>query len=146
MKDKNILFSNFLKNWEIQFSQVPYILKYLASYPEILSRIKDLPLLNEDELLASQLEWVSLVARLSDPIETSFFKSFWVPIQKNSYDYFIDLSQEPLPLFKIHYFFLKPHHWFQEIIISDLKDFFISIDNPTFSIDNYFSKFNVDIR
>ena len=80
MNDKNILFSNLLRNWEIQFSQVPYILKYLVSYREVQSQIKDLLPLNKDELLISQLEWVPLVAQLSDPIETSFFKSSWIPV------------------------------------------------------------------
>jgi hypothetical protein len=100
-----ILFDDFLRNWELQFNKVPSILRYITSYPEIASKFDELHPLSQDCLNESQLEWVSLVKKFDNPIEGTFFKEYWVPIRKASYDNFIDLSPEKLSVFETKYFF-----------------------------------------
>lgn len=138
--DKKILFKEFLSKWGESFNKIPSILKYLSTYPEIAGKLEDFNPLTIDELNSSQLEWVSLVAQFDNHIEKSFFKNYWVPIQKNGYDYFIDLSSELLPLFEVHYFFFEPYRWYKQYIFKDLSQFLIDIDQSDFSIEKHFKE------
>lgn len=138
--DKEKLFKQFLNRWNKQFNQVKYILDYILTYPEIIAKLDDFQRLSTDELQNSQLEWISLVAQFDNPIETSFFKDYWVPIQKNGYDYFIDLSSESMPLFEIHYFFFEPYRWYKKYIFKNLSQFFIDIDKSGFNIERHFEE------
>jgi hypothetical protein len=138
--EKKKLFESFLKDWESNFSKIPSILKYLKSYPEITDKLDEFEPINFDCLNDSQLEWVSLVAQFDNPVETDFFKDYWVPIQKDGYDYFIDLSSDSLPLFEAHYFFFEPYRWYKKYIFKDLSQFLIDIDKSNFSIENHFKE------
>lgn len=138
INSKKELFDKFLIKWGNQFKMIPAILYYLTSYPEIESKMEDLFPLDLVDLNNSQLEWVSLVAQFDNPIETSFFREYWVPVQKNGYDYFIDLSSESLPLFEIHFFFFEPHRWYKKYIFKDLSKFLIDIDKSDSNIEQYF--------
>ena len=102
--DKLILFENFLQEWGLKFNQIPFILNYISSYPELASRLQNFHALSSEGLRESQLEWISLVSQLNSPVEKDFFKLYWVPIQSDSYDYFIDLSSASLPIFETNYF------------------------------------------
>ena len=84
LETKQKYFEKFLVDWGSKFKMVPSILKYLASYPEIEDKFKDLFPLELGDLNSLQLEWVSLVAQFDNSIETSFFKNYWVPIKKDS--------------------------------------------------------------
>lgn len=141
---KRILFKNFLTVWNDEFQKVPAILKYIATYTEITEKLEDFNPLTIDELNNSQLEWISLVAQFDNSIETDFFKDYWVPIQKDGYDYFIDLSSESLPLFEAHYFFFEPYRWYKKYIFKDLSQFLIEIDKSGFNIEKHFK--NLDIE
>mgnify|MGYP000262406703 CR=1 FL=1 len=138
--DKEKLFEQFLNCWNKQFNQVPFILDYILTYPEIIEKLDDFQRLSSAELQSSQLEWISLVAQFDNPIETSFFKDYWVPIQKDGYDYFIDLSSDSLPLFEAHYFFFQPYRWYKKYIFKDLSQFLIDIDKSGFNIESHFKE------
>ncbi len=137
---KKKLFDKFIIDWGTKFKMIPAILKYLTSYPVIESKLEDFFPLDLAELNNSQLEWISLVAQFDNPIETSFFKDYWVPIQKDGYDYFIDLSSDSLPLFETHYFFYEPYRWYTKYIFKDLSQFVINIDNPRFNVEQHFKQ------
>lgn len=141
---KKKLFDKFLIDWGKQFRNIPAILKYLTSYPEIESKLEDFFPLDLADLNNSQFEWISLVAQFDNSIETTFFKDYWVPIQKNGYDYFIDLSSESLPLFETHYFFYEPYRWYKKYIFKDLSQFLININNPRFSVEQHFKQLDED--
>ncbi len=79
---KKELFTKFSKKWGKQLEDIPAILKYLMSYPEIKSELKEVTLIDINDIHNSQLEWVSLVAQLDNPVETTFFKECWIPINK----------------------------------------------------------------
>ncbi|MFW6272906.1 MAG: hypothetical protein ACOC2U_03910 [bacterium] len=138
--EKKKLFESFLKDWKLNFSKIPSILKYLSSYPEITDKLVEFEPINIEYLNNSQLEWISLVAQFDNLIETEFFKDYWVPIQKDGYDYFIDLSSDSLPLFEAHYFFFEPYRWHKKYIFKDLSQFLIDIDKSSFNIENHFKK------
>lgn len=140
ISEKRLLFNKFLIDWGDKFQKVPSILKYLAHYPEITNRIEDFSPMDIDELNASQLEWIALIAQFDHPIDKSFYKEYWVPIPKNSFTYFIDLSTESFQLFATPYFFFKPYRWHKKFIYKDLSEFLINLDKPRFSVDNHFEQ------
>jgi hypothetical protein len=142
--DKQVLFDNYLIEWELQFKKVPSILRYIISYPEIASKFDDLHPLSLESLNISQLEWVSLVKQFDNPIETIFFKEYWVPIQRDGYDYFIDLSSEKFSIFETKYFFFEPYCWYKQFIAEDLSDFLTKIDSQYFDAENFFEKMKMD--
>lgn len=135
---KKELFDIFSIDWGDRFKMIPAIIKYLTTYPEIESKIEEFFPLDLVDLNNSQLEWISLVAQLDNPIETTFFKDFWIPIQKNRYDYFIDLSADSLPLFEVDYFPFEPYRWYKKSIFKDLSLFLLDIDDPNFNIEKHF--------
>lgn len=140
-QEKQQLFSAFLEEWDYKFKNIPFILKYLASYPELVSKLKRVQPLLPSEVLKSQLEWVSLIAQFDHPLDQEFFKSYWVPIQNDEYDYFIDLSSETLAVFEIHYFFARPYKWYKKYLIKDIAEFLTSVDDPTIDIDGQLSNY-----
>lgn len=139
-KDKEILFSAFLEKWESQFNKIPSILKYLLTYPEFVKGIDGLKSFDIDELKEIQLEWVSLVNQFDNPIESSFFKEYWVPIRKGGIAPFIDLSSDSLPLIDTHYFTGEPNRLFKIEIARDISQFLVDISNPEFDLKDHFDK------
>lgn len=132
---KQILFDHFLIDWEEKFNKIHFILNYISSYPELGSELIDVQFLKSDDLENSQLEWISLISELDNPIDSDFFKPYWVPIAKNSYDYFIDLSSDTFSLFESCYFFMEPYQWYKKIIFNDITKFLTSVDNKSISIN-----------
>lgn len=143
--DKQVLFSEFLLKWDSSFKKIPSILKYLSSYPEITEKIEDFNLLESKDINNSQLEWISLVAQLERPIEYDFFKDYWVPIQKDKYGYFIDLSSEKISLFEAQYFCHEPYRWYKKFITRDLSQFLIDLDEPGFKIEEHLQAIEEEI-
>lgn len=138
--EKQILFKSFLDEWGLQFSKISPIIKYISSYPELTSKLKNFKPLAIEDINESQLEWVSLVSLFDNSIEVEFFKPYWVPIQSNSYDYFIDLSSNSFPIFEINYFYPEPYRWDRNIILKDISEFLASVDDPSIDIDKQISQ------
>ncbi len=142
MNDDFRRYERFLNSWEHVFREIPSILNLISSYPELCSKINFLKPLNLDHLHEIHFEWISLISRFEHPIERSFFKEYHVPVEKDSYDYFIDMSSKSLPLFKIDYFAFEPRHWYETIVFSDINELIQSIDNDSFDINTHFKIFS----
>jgi len=134
--DKQILFKAFLVEWGLQFNKIAPIIKYITSYPELTSKLKSFNPIKIEDINESQLEWVSLLSLLDNITETKFFKPYWVPIQSDSYDYFIDLSSDSFSIFEIRFFFFEPYCWFRKYIFKDISEFLISVDDPSIDLDS----------
>ena len=93
--------------------------------------------LKAKNLNETQLEWVSLISQFDNPLETEFFKPYWVPIQCDSYDYFLDLSSDTLAIFEVDYFYLKPYRWYKKYLFKDIVDFLISVDDHSININGH---------
>ena len=127
--EKQQLFDAFLAEWGVQFRQVPAILRYLESYPEVAKLTGKLI---TEGLEESQREWVSLVERFDHPVERTFFPKHWVPIQQGDYDYFIDLSAEPFVLLEADFIMFYPGRWFYLTSGLNLQHFMSMISSPGF--------------
>ena len=104
-------FSSFLDNWGDKFDKVKNILSYLNTYPETLSTLKLTGIYDPLSIVSEQMDWVRLCSKFEHPLEKDFFKSYWVPIQKDSLDFFIDMSDKSYPIFETHFFFFFFVSW-----------------------------------
>jgi hypothetical protein len=145
-KEKAILYENFLTQWQGKFRQIPFILELLKSYPEFISNLGNINLLENCQVENSQLEWIYLVSQFDNPIETKFFKNSLVPIEKDSYDCFIDISTIGFTLFEAHYWMVEPFCWYKKYIIHDLRNFLLEIDDPKFSMVFYFADVEMEFK
>ena len=137
-KEEELLFDNFLRKWEKQLNKIASMLKYLSTYSELTEGNNRFNELNIDDIYDRQLDWIRLLSKLDNPIERTFFKEYWVPIQKEGYDYFIDLSSESLPLFSANYFSCEPYQWFKIYVTKDLHQFLYDIGTSEFDVDLLF--------
>lgn len=119
---------SFLMNWSKQFEIVKHILSYLLTYPDVLSKIKLTDVHNANSIESAQKEWVWLCSKFTHPMDIEFFKPYWIPLEKNSYDYFMDISDEKYPIFEIHYFFYEPFKWYKKFITENISELLLAPD------------------
>ncbi|MDD2634963.1 MAG: hypothetical protein PHW82_05630 [Bacteroidales bacterium] len=125
-------FDKFLITWGTRLEIVPHILKYLDSYPDTTKIMSNF--VPADDIYKTQFEWIRLLNMLEDPIDTNFFKEYWVPLSKYRYDYFIDLSSPDLKVFEIDYFGFEPYSWVISPIFENASNFLLNFDNPSFDV------------
>jgi len=133
---KQQLFKNFLAEWDSKFRKLPHLAKIFTSFPSFQKKLDETPLIESKELNESQLEWISLVAQFDNPLEKEFFKPYWVPVSKNVYEYFVDLSSNAFSVFKIKYLCSGNQRWAIEEVIPDISEFILALENKTISFDD----------
>jgi hypothetical protein len=100
----------FFQKWESQISDVSFILDFMHTYPLVLKQFEFEDLLNSEELVKSQKDWLSTCSKY-EGMEKDFFQPYWVPIQKSSLNYFIDLSNPKYPIFEFGFVFFEPYSY-----------------------------------
>lgn len=133
--NKQSLFKNFLADWHSKFSKLPHLAYLFTTFPSFQQKLEEIPIIKSHELNEYQLEWISLVAQFDNPIEQEFFKPYWVPVSKNEYEYFVDLSSKEFTVFKINYLGSEHQQWTIEEVIPDITEFILALDNKTISFD-----------
>lgn len=121
-----MIYHQFLEQWDTKYHQVPFILSYIKSYPQLISKLKGFNLLDEKEVEASQKEWLLLMDKFDNPLEKDFFNPWYVPVLKDGYDLFIDLSSPGFTLFEIHFFAFPPYTWTKKIWFKNISDFLLA--------------------
>ena len=128
---------HFLAQWKSQFEEVSYILQYLHTYPNVLSDLRIEDLITPDELYRQQEDWIWLCSKFTG-MEQEFFKPYWIPIQGNQYDYFIDISDDKFPIIEGFFDSIgKPYHWEKKILFESIIKFMLSIDNENIDWEKY---------
>ena len=110
MDQQNKTYSNFLSflnEWGKQFEDLKNILLYLNTYPELLSNIELQNLHDSESIIPEQEDWFRISAKFDHPLEKEFFKPYWVPIVRDSLDYFVDLSDDNYPIFETNFIFFE---------------------------------------
>ena len=118
----------FKQEWGIQYQNARHILAYMNSYPKVLSTLRMKEIHNPDNLDDAQIEWIWLCSKFDNILEIDFFKPYWIPLEVNSYDYFMDISDENYPIFDINYFFYEPYRWYKKFVSEDIRDILLSPD------------------
>ena len=75
-----------------------------------------------------------MVAQFEHPLEKDFFKTYWVPLESDNYDLFIDLSSKRFVLFEIEYFPFEPYQWTKKIWFEDMSKFLVSATDSSIDI------------
>lgn len=119
---------SFLNEWGELYDNVKHILSYLNTYPGLLTSIKLSDIHNCFSIDEVQKEWIWLCSKFNHPNEKEFFRPYWIPIQVDSYDYFLDLSDNKYPIFEIHFFFYEPFRWYKKFIITDITELLLAPD------------------
>jgi hypothetical protein len=116
---------DFMTKWSSQFVNATHILSYLQFCPDHLEAMRIKKLHTIDTIGAAQQEWIRFVSNLKDPIDTKFFKTYWLPLDQEDYEYFIDLSTPNYTIFNITYFFIEPFCWFKIVLSEKIEDFLL---------------------
>jgi len=119
---------NFKQELGIHYQNAKHILAYMNSYPKVLSTLRMTEIHNPDNLDDAQREWIWLCSKFDNILEIDFFKPYWIPLEANSYDYFMDISDENYPIFDINYFFYEPYRWYKKFVSEDIRDILLSPD------------------
>lgn len=125
------LMKQFLEKWGKPYGKARSILAYLGTYPEVLVHAELDDLVEYSDLDDSQEAWLRLCSKFVNPLEKDFFKPYWIPIKRDSYDVFIDISDEAFPLFEAHFFFIEPYRWYKHPITSDISELMLVADKTT---------------
>jgi len=116
------------------------ILKYLSTYPEILAEMEISQLLKPDEVLHQYHDWKQLVSKYKG-LEKEFYKGYWLPIEQDNFQFFIDLSDPKYPIIETIYVMGEKHS--EEYISSRLFDsateFLLLIENRV-ELSDYFER------
>lgn len=141
MSEDEKRYARFLEKWGDAFKKTPSILKTLNSYPDLCKKIKFVDIENLDHLHQIQREWIWLISRFDNPVEITFFKEYFVPIDKIPYKYFIDLSPDGFSIFLMNYYQFEPIHWYKSIEFNDVGKLLYVLENEPFDVEAHFKEF-----
>ena len=121
-------FNLFLNTWAKPYSELKYILHYLKTYPELLSKIGLDDIIDPQDIDTEQQDWVRLCTKFYHPLDKEFFKPYWTPIGKDSLDYFMDISEDSYPIFEVKYYWLEPYRWYKKYLTKDILELLLAPD------------------
>jgi len=122
------------KNYSSNLSDIINILRYLHTYPKLLSKI-EIEELIKPNLVKEHLEsWVKLYSEFENKIDIDFFEPYWLPIETNGYGLFIDLSNKNYPVFETRYFFYEPFQWYKKYIVKNIFELLLSPEDKSIEI------------
>jgi hypothetical protein len=129
----------FFNEWAKQLKDVSFILDFLHTYPKVLNQLKFEEVISSSELFNSQNDWIRICSKY-EGMEKDFFKPYWVPIQKSSLDYFIDLSDSNYPIFEISFVFFEPYSYERMNLFNSINDL-MTLGDTNADIDGIASDF-----
>lgn len=126
-----VQWNTFLRKWGDAFENARLMVSQLGKEVESLSSLGLGEIIDPGRMDELQRDWIRLCGVLMDPLERDAFKPWWIPVEKNSYDVFIDLSNDRLPVFRLQFFFLKPHRWYKEPVTDDISSLLLALESGT---------------
>lgn len=133
------IFEEFTKQWSKQINDIFHILDFVNTYPNVLNQLKFDEVLTSNEFLNAQEDWVRICSKY-EGMEKDFFKPYWVPIQKSSLDYFIDLSDPNYPIFEISFVFFEPYSYERMNLFNSMNEL-MTLGDTNADIDGIASDF-----
>jgi hypothetical protein len=120
--------NSFKNEWENELSDIKAILKFLHTYPKVLQNLELEDLIIDDELLNRQEDWYNLCKQYTG-LEAEFFKSYWVPLNKNSLSYFVDMSSQHYSIFRMQFSISEPYDYFKTYMFENISDLLMIEDS-----------------
>jgi hypothetical protein len=91
-----------LPQYQQQLNQLANTLDSLQLNPNVLKNKKINTFINRNDLDNVINDWHWLLSKLTEDealiVESAFFKPHWIPVEANTYEWFVDLSDDKLPL------------------------------------------------
>lgn len=109
--NNTLAFAAFLEKWGTQYASLKNTLTSLKKHQDILDKFDIGEIYSADELDIWVEDWLWLHSRLRHPLDIDYFKPYWVPVKKHSYDFFVDLSEGIDNIFEVHYISMTPYAW-----------------------------------
>jgi len=134
---KQKLFQDFLYEWGERFNAVYGILRYIDSYPGLGIRVGNYGRCKSiSELEIRQMEWLYVVLGFEEKSEEKdFFKPYWVPMNNDSTNMYIDLSSETYALIVAIVCSNEPFRYHKGVIVNDIRDLLLSTDIKSIDLD-----------
>jgi len=121
----------FLREWGDALENARHIVHILGKETESLASLELGEFVDPDRMEEQQGDWVRLCGMLLNPLERDFFKPWWVPLEKDSHEVFMDISDERFPVFRVEFFFFKPYRWYKEPVVEDISDLLLASEKGT---------------
>lgn len=126
-----VQWDSFLLEWGDAFDNARHIVRILGKDSESLASLELGEFIEPGRIEELQQDWIGLCGKLLDPVERDFFKPWWVPLEKDSHDVFMDLSDEHFPVFRVEFFFFKPYRWYKEPVVEDISTLLLASERGT---------------
>lgn len=137
---KQLLFDAFLEKWGDNFQEGIRRLRRLFDEPEILNQMPTFNPIKIELLSEYQLEWIGLLAQLDNPIDKRFFKEYWIPIEIDGFDYYMDISNDQFAFFGVDYFYNVTYNWYKRDFFGDLNYILVTKSDPASEISRLISE------
>lgn len=126
--------------FERELKDCQFILQYLATYPEILAEMEITNLLSPANVFQQFFDWKQLVSKYKG-LEKEFYRDFWLPIEADNYQFFIDLSDPNYPIIETIYVMGEKHceEYISSNLFESISQFLLLIEVPN-QLSNYFEK------
>jgi len=124
---QNVYFWFLWNIWKKRFQDSISLINRLEAFRNELIEI-DIDLVDSKSVLKNQKAWIWLFVKFERK-DRKFFKPYWIWLDKNANDHFIDISMPNSPIFTYKFYSIEPYHWqlipeFESIedLISKLRD------------------------
>jgi len=112
------------QNFLFKFKKILFLLN---NNVQLLSDLGLKELCSEIEIEKIHKDWKEYILKLENTIDKEYFKPYWLPMVKDDFFTFIDLSDENFPLFQTSYENVKPFKWHKtylsENIFKTIEDY-----------------------
>lgn len=126
----------FENEWGAKFDNVYHILSYINSFPKSKLNLLGFRFESNEKILEVQKEWLWLLNNLTHHDDTLFFKPYWIPIEKESNSYFLDISSENYSLFKVQ-FSLFEMNWYKIFYTNSINELLIGLSDSDEKIKQF---------
>lgn len=110
------------------FENINDAINLLSEYPiDQIGRYHPIEKLSLDQRLDRQKMWVKHISELTT-LDKKFFKAYWIPVQSNFCEWFIDIRDTSLAVFSCYFFDEEPRAWFRNVINPSFSMLILKID------------------
>lgn len=132
---------DLLIKFESELKQLPHIINYMVSYPQLADEIGVHKTVTYEEVCKLYSGWLYMHERFENKAEIDFYQEHWFKIN----DIYIDLSDKNFPMFFTEFIGSEDGVWAVNPIIANLHTFIEILDDPDFDIKMHFSEVTENI-
>ncbi len=121
MKNEQTKWCDYKSKYAAEIELLKTKLEHINRYPESFEAL-GVDFIAPDKLEERIKDWMWLLSKLTNPLETKFFEPTWVPINKFGYSTFTDICNTNYPVFESNYKFYDPMFWYNVVLTKKLSE------------------------